>query len=379
MVHIVSASSWTGSHTHPRHHAPGGRVIDSVESTQVAVNGDDSRLIPERSGPSEMSSHRRPGTINRIDPGRKSLTDHKFGRFHLVERIGSGRQGQVWKAIQLEPFVETVALKVLSPALAHDPKRLAQFHREAEVGAQLESPSLLQTYEFGEVNGIVFLTMPLVNGISLDEVIVQMRSRRARRPEGCWAWWSWLTEEAYIRAMVRVMSRVARALAVAHANQVVHRDVKPANILMDRQLESRVYLSDFGLSRDLDGPPPLTPLYGTGTPLYMAPEKLTACPSDDTLCDVYALGVTLFEAVTRAHPLTIPEGLAPSDWVAHIAVATPSTPRAVNPRVPESLEAVILKAMNRDPARRYPSASALADDLERLSSGELGAQSVRPR
>lgn len=355
-------------------------MIDPGKRKSATVRtGADFRSDPEHSEISETTVLRRPGAVNRIDPGKASLSDQQFGRFHLVEQLGSGRQGQVWKAIQLEPIVETVALKLLSPALAHDPKRLAQFHREAEVGAQLESPSLLQTYEFGEINGIVFLTMPLVNGISLDEVISQMRSGRARRPEGCWAWWSWLTEEAYIRAMVRVVSRIARALAVAHNNLVVHRDVKPANILLDRQLEQRVFLSDFGLSRDLDGPPPLTPLYGTGTPLYMAPEKLAACPSDDTLCDIYALGVTLFEAVTRQHPLTIPEWVAPSDWVAYIARAKPRTPRAVNPRVPESLEVVILKAMHRNPAKRYSSASALADDLERLASGELGASSIRPR
>lgn len=297
----------------------------------------------------------------------------------MLERLGQGRQGQVWKAIQLEPIVETVALKLLSPELTHDPKRLAQFHREAEVGAQLESPSLLQTYEFGEVNGIPFMTMPLVNGVSLDHVINQVTSPGAAETRNFRGWWSRLSEEVYIVAMVRVMSRIARALAVAHANQVVHRDVKPANILMDRDREDRVYLSDFGLSRDLDGPPPLTTLYGTGTPLYMAPEKLTARVSDDTLCDVYALGVTLFEAVTRVHPLTLPDDLAPSEWVSYIAVATPSTPRAVNSRVSKPLEAIILKAMERDPTRRYRSAAALADDLEWFVSHALGARAGHPR
>lgn len=325
-----------------------------------------------------LASQGRPGTVKRVDPGKKAPRDRLFGRYCLVERLGQGRQGQVWKAVQLEPVVETVALKLLSPALAHDPKRLAQFHREAEVGAQLESPSLLQTYEYGAVDGIPYMTMPLVNGVSLDQVIIQISARSSAQTWGLWGWWSQLNEETYIASMVRVIIRIARALAVAHANQVVHRDVKPANILMDRDRDDRVYLSDFGLSRDLDGPPPLTTLYGTGTPLYMAPEKLTACPSNDILCDVYALGVTLFEAVTRVHPLTVPAGLAPSDWVAYIAVARPSTPRAVNPLVPKALEAVILKAMERNPARRYDSASVLADDLEQLLSGERGAASGRP-
>src|SRR5205807_2905274 len=142
----------------------------------------------------------------------------------------SGRQGQVWKAIQLEPIVETVALKLLEPALALDPERRAQFHREAELGAQLESPSLLPTYEYGEINGLAFMTMPLVNGDPLSRVVSQVagRSRGGRPASG--NWWSWLSEEAYVRAMTRVLSRVARALEVAHANLVVHRDIKPANV-----------------------------------------------------------------------------------------------------------------------------------------------------
>lgn len=288
----------------------------------------------------------------------------RFGRYRLIERLGEGRQGQVWKAIQLEPIIETVALKLLAPALAGDPQRLAQFHREAEVGAQLESPSLLPTYEFGEINGIAFMTMPLVNGDSLAEVILQTCRRAAGDPLVTASWWTWLSEEAYIASMSRVIARIARALEVAHVNRVAHRDIKPANILMDRDREDRVYLCDFGLSRSLNDPPPASTRYGTGTPLYMAPEKLAGCLADDVLCDVYALGVTLCEALTRVHPFSIPAGLAAAQWAAHLALSTPRRPRSVNPRIPEALEAIVARAMDRDPARRYPSAAALADDLE---------------
>lgn len=339
-------------------------------AVNAAVNVNVAASLNARSPLVGPVPHRRFGPTRRLDVGGAAQPFRRFGRFCLVERLGQGKQGQVWKAIQLEPFAEMVALKLLSPALAQDPKRLAQFHREAEVGAQLESPSLLQTYEYGEINGYVYMTMPLVNGVALDEVIEQVNTRTVDRVQGAGCWWTWLPEEAYIHAMVRVVSRVARALEVAHSNLVVHRDVKPANILIDRDREDRVFLSDFGLGRDLDGPPPTTTLYGTGTPLYMAPEKLTALPSCDVLCDVYALGVTLFEAVTRRHPVTIPEELAPSEWVAYIAVATPRTPRAVNPRVSKALEAVILKAMERDPTRRYSSAAALADDLDELAGAD---------
>ena len=376
MVHLESAPTWPDERLRSRPQGLEVRVGIPAEPADKFMTGRESESNPNtRSITVGPVPHRRFGPTRRVDTGTAAQPFRRFGRYCLVERLGQGRQGQVWKAIQLEPIVEMVALKLLAPALAQDPKRLAQFHREAEVGAQLESPSLLQTYEFGEINGYVFMAMPLVNGVSLDEVILQVTTRCVNRVEGSGCWWTWLPEEAYIHSMVRVISRVARALEVAHRNLVVHRDVKPANILIDRDREDRVYLSDFGLSRDLDGPPPTTTLYGTGTPLYMAPEKLTACPSSDILCDVYALGVTLFEAITRAHPVTIPEGLAPSDWVAYIAVATPRTPRAVNPRIPRTLEAVILKAMERDPARRYGSAAALADDLDEFMANEAG----RPR
>jgi len=307
--------------------------------------------------------------INRLDPGVSFVPESRFGRYRLVERLGSGQQGQVWKAIQVEPFVEMVALKVLSPNLAHDPKRLAQFHREAELGAQLDNPALLQTYEYGEINGMAFMTMPLVNGCSLERVLNDLSARDVSGNRRSGGWWIQLPQRDYQAAMTRLVSRIARALAVAHSNLVVHRDVKPANILMDYDREDKVYLADFGLSRDLDGPPPRSFLYGTGTPLYMAPEKLSAQVSDDRLCDIYALGVTLCEAVTRTHPFQVPASLDASEWVAYLAVATPSRPREVCPEIPGALEAVILKAMHRDPRERYQRASAFANDLDQFLEG----------
>jgi serine/threonine-protein kinase len=291
----------------------------------------------------------------------------RFGHFRLVDRLGQGRQGQVWKAIQLEPIIETVALKLLDPTLALDPKRLEQFHREAEVGAQLASPSLLPTYEFGEINGVVYMTMPLVNGDSLADVIAQTLRRSSGAVLPARHWWAWLSEEDYLRSMSRVIVRIARALEVAHANRVAHRDIKPANILLDRDREDRVYLCDFGLSRDLDAPPPESLAFGTGTPLYMPPEKLAGCAVDDVRGDIYALGVTLFEALARVHPFSVPAGLVSSRWAAHLALATPKRLRAINPRVGQELEAVVLRAMSRNPSDRYPSAAAFADDLERLT------------
>lgn len=327
--------------------------------------GHDSDVISSPAHP------RIPSTV-RPAPRKTAPGARRLGRFRLIERLGEGCQAQVWKAVQLEPVVETVALKVLLPRLAEDPKRLAQFHREAEVGAQLDDPALLPTYEFGEVGGLYFMTMPLVNGESLAEVIAQTQTRGAGRIAVPRNWWNWLSEDAYIRAMVRIVARVARALAVAHANQVVHRDIKPANILIDRDRQDRAYLCDFGLSRDLDSPRGPA-CYGTGTPLYMAPEKLMACAEDDIRCDVYALGVTLFEAVTRTHPFTIPDEVPRSNWAAYLAISAPRAPRAASPWLDPALEQVIQRAMERDPNRRYASALELAEALERLDLNRASA------
>jgi serine/threonine-protein kinase len=319
-----------------------------------------------------VPAHPRIQVAARTVPRKPIPGVRRLGRFRLIEPLGEGCQAQVWKAIQVEPVVETLALKLLSPRLADDPKRLAQFHREAEVGAQLDDPALLPTYEFGEVDGHFFMTMPLVNGESLAEVVAQTRARSTGRVAVPRNWWNWLSEDAYTRAMVRIVARIARALAVAHANQVVHRDIKPANILIDRDREDRVYLCDFGLSRDLDSPRGPA-CFGTGTPLYMAPEKLMACAEDDIRCDVYALGVTLFEAVTRSHPFTIPVEVPRSDWAAYLAISAPRSPRAASPWLDPALERVIQRAMERDPNRRYASATELAEALERLDLNRASA------
>jgi serine/threonine-protein kinase len=295
-------------------------------------------------------------------PGRR------LGRFHLIERLGQGCQGQVWKALQVEPIVETLALKLLSSSFARDPNRLAQFHREAEMGARLESPSLLPTYEFGSIDGLVFMTMPLVNGRTLSEAISQRGWCDIGGAPLEWNWWTLLDEAAYIRAMARVLARIARAVQVAHENRVAHRDIKAANILLDRDREDRVFLCDFGLSCELSSKSAPRARDSTGTPLYMAPEKLVGSVPDEVRCDVYSLGVTLFEAVTRVHPFSVPDDLPRSDWAAYLAVSTPPIPSSVNPKVSGALEAIIVKTMDRNPSRRYASALELAIDLERFAS-----------
>jgi eukaryotic-like serine/threonine-protein kinase len=166
--------------------------------------------------------------------------------------------------------------------------------------------------------------------------------------------------------MIRIMADAAEALARAHAQHIAHRDIKPANILLDNRRPEGVYLCDFGLGRDLEVATPQQMRDGAGTPMYMAPERLLRAVADEIKCDIYSLGVTIFEALTLYRPFKVPEHVTFAALPAFLAGERPRQPREVERGFPEDLEAVILKAMERDPANRYDSADQLAQDLRRV-------------
>jgi serine/threonine-protein kinase len=267
--------------------------------------------------------------------------------------------------LQVESIAEEVALKLLTREHADDPRLRAQFHREAVWGARLRSPWLLPTYEFGGDAGIVYLAQPLVEGDSLAQLITRYRrwTEGGRAPRRHWL--DQVPRSTYLSAIVTITARIARGLAVAHAAQVAHRDIKPANILVDRSRPGRVFICDFGLGRDLRESEPALLCESSGTPLYMAPQRLRRRLSDEVLCDVYALGVTLAEAATLVCPFLVPEGLPESHWRAYLARCTPREPGRAAPWLPPSLQAIIRRAMNPVPRGRYPTMTAFAQDLER--------------
>jgi serine/threonine protein kinase len=292
-------------------------------------------------------------------------TGLRLGRYRLIERLGRGCQGQVWRALQVEPIIEEVALKLLTPEQAHNPGWRSQFHREARWGGGLADPALLPVHEFGDSEGYLFLAMPLVDGDTLAAVIERRRRHGGTPPPFRRHWLDRLPRDAFVAAMLAVVARVARGAAAAHAERVVHRDIKPANILVDRKRPEGVFLCDFGLGRDLDDHA-TAPLRGsTGTPLYMAPERLLGQPADEMLCDVYSLGATLAEAVTLVPPFSVPEGLPSPEWPEFLARSNPRRPSDVAPWLSPTLVEQIERAMCRDPRQRYPSMTALAEALGR--------------
>jgi len=289
-----------------------------------------------------------------------------LGPFRLIEWLGRGAQGEVWKAQRLEPVEEAVALKVLKPSLARSASRMAQFRREAERGLRLVGPSLLTIRELREWNGYHFMTMPFVECTSLREVVKcrcdYLSGDDTAKPHD----FVTLDETDYLIAMTRTLAAATRALATVHEQRIVHRDIKPANILLDNRRSGGVYLCDFGLGRDLDFATSDQMRDGAGTPLYMAPERLLRFAAIEIKCDIYSLGVTLCEALTLEKPFQVPEHVNLAGVAPFLASAEPRRPCEVDPGFPEELEAIIMKAMARDPRHRYDSARELAEDLERF-------------
>jgi serine/threonine protein kinase len=318
----------------------------------------------------DAESHSRP----RMRPPRRSRLrpplepGYQLGPYKLLERLGRGAQGDVWKALRREPFVELVAIKVLKPSLAHNPARMAQFRREAERGIRLTGPSLLTVNEFDSIDGYHFMAMPYVEGITLREVVKCRRAYTFGAPSSETHHLVTLEEPEYLRAMTRILAKVTRALAHAHQQRIAHRDIKPANILLDSHGTDGAYLCDFGLGRDLAIATTEQMRDGAGTPMYMAPERLLRVPADEVRCDIYSMGVTLFEALTLERPLQVPDHVTLPSLPAYLATARPRRPHEVQPGFSEEHEAIIQKAMARNPADRHESADQLAEALDQVDS-----------
>ena len=285
----------------------------------------------------------------------------RLGDFEIVREIGRGGMGIVYEAQQIS-LKRTVALKVLNSGADLDPRAIQRFRREAEAAAMLRHANIVPVFATGEEAGVYYYAMELVSGPSLDRVV-----RTASAGTGTIATMSALLapgNDDYFATIAALLADAALALHHAHERGVVHRDVKPSNLLLAPGL--RICVSDFGLARIVDEPGMTLTAEIIGSPAYMSPEQATGRIPIDRRTDIYSLGVTLYELLALRPPFA---GTSRDAVMHKIIHDDPLPPRQWNAKVPYELETICLKAIEKAPSLRYQTAADLACDLGNFAAG----------
>jgi len=282
----------------------------------------------------------------------QSYRGRTFGNYTILDEISRGAMGVVYKARQ-HGLDRVVALKVLLAGEMATEAQVVRFQREAQAAARLHHPAIVPVHEVGSHEGKHYYTMDVVEGKNLGELI------RAG--------------EVSTRRALDIASEVAEALEHAHAEGVIHRDIKPGNIMIDGR--GHVHILDFGLAKQLDSDTRFTRTGTTiGTPAYMPPEQASGeSPRVDHRADIYSLGAVLYEMLTGQPPFT---GDTMMNTLMRVMNEEPVPPKRLNPRIHRDIQTIVLKAMEKSPERRYPTMRALSDDIRRFIAGE--SISARP-
>src|SRR2546422_1074810 len=274
----------------------------------------------------------------------KTLAD--FGDYELLEEIGRGGQGVVYRARQ-KSLNRTVALKVIALGPWATEAHLKRFRREAEAAASLDHPRIVPIYEIGERDGSCYFSMKFIEGGRLDEII-------AREP-------------IPIRRAAELLAKLARTVHYAHQRGILHRDIKPGNILLDADGEP--HLTDFGLVRLVEKESTITrTIEVLGTPSYMAPEQAAGEAAQlTTAADVYGLGAVAYNLITGQPPFA---GGTTYETTRLVLETEPRRPSLLNRAVDRDLETICLKCLEKEPAKRYGSSARLAHALGGFLSGD---------
>ncbi|WIG59662.1 MAG: serine/threonine protein kinase [Ktedonobacterales bacterium] len=284
--------------------------------------------------------------------GAGGLVGRTLGHYQLSALLGAGGMAEIYRAHD-DRLNREVAIKVLPVVLAADPAYVTRFRSEAQHVANLRHPNIVPVFDYGEQDGLLYIVMPLLPGSLRDRII----------PDN----------PMPITDAIALTVQIAGALEAAHAQGIVHRDVKPENILLDANGDA--LLTDFGIARELSflrQPGTARTLSATGlpigTPEYMAPEQLRDGPVDQR-ADVYALGSILYELLTTHAPH---EGATPYEVAALVLTAPITPPSQFNPKVSPELDAVVTATLSSDPAQRPQSVAAFAQDLAQANQRGLG-------
>jgi len=273
---------------------------------------------------------------------KQDLVGSDLGNYHIVEEVGRGGMATVYKAVYLETGHE-VAIKVLSPYVAQEPKFKARFDQEIQVLRDLQHPNIVPVLDNGEIGDYSFIVMPFLAPGTLSQRLLQ-----GPLPQ---------------KAAADVVHQISQALDYAHARGVVHRDLKPSNVMISE--DGQAMLADFGFARVADNSLSLTGSALIGTPAYMSPEQ---CRGEEAtpISDQYALGVILYQMATGKLPY---ESETPMGVVIMHATEPIPPPREVRPDLSQDMEEVILKALEKNPEDRYPSLIAFNEAVQFVVSG----------
>ena len=279
-----------------------------------------------------------------------------LGEYTITRLLGRGGMAEVYEGFDAD-LDRPVAIKVILPAVGGEPGFEERFRREARLVASLRHPHIVQVFDFAVVDGKPFMVMEYLKGNTLKDRLAELRSRGETMP---------------LAEIARILDALAGALDYAHGRGAIHRDIKPANILFTEQDEPVV--ADFGIARLLGDVGQLTaPGQIIGSPAYMAPEQARG-EEVGSSADQYALGVVLYEMATGRTPF---QADSPTALLMQHVSSPPPPPRSINPNLPEAVQAVLLKALAKQPEQRFPAVGDLAVAFRRALAGEAPAEAVQ--
>jgi len=272
--------------------------------------------------------------------------EHKhIGKYKIIGKLGKGGMGDIYKAIQ-EPLNRIVALKVLPPQLSRDEEFAKRFKIEAKAISLMEHQNIVSIYEYGEEDGYCFIAMQYVDGMDLGCYINE-------------------TRVITIPEIIDFAKQICRGLRYAHSHNIIHRDIKPQNVLLDKN--KNIHISDFGIAKISESIDITMTGSAVGTPEYMSPEQAQG-KKLDAQTDIYSLGILMYEMLTRKPPFTANNSMAVAYKQVHEQPMPPSVKRKDTPK---RLELIILKALKKEKQDRYESVEKLLEHLDSVDPSEL--------